>query len=216
MGNTKLLTKLLRLKDIKITWFDFKNRDKEMHIGIKPYKTGRRCPTCGRRCRIIRALENRSWTDVTILGRKVIFWYAPRVINCPTHGRVQEDIPWAAPHARATYRLEYLVCSFSKVMPQKAAAAILKMATSTLSDILHRVITRVRKGHKIRGLITLGVDEISYCKGRKFATIVYNLDRSVVVWVGLGNGRETIDKFFGSLKIFVGAFWDREFAKLVI
>jgi transposase len=198
MGNTKLLTKLLRLKNIKITWFEFRNRDKELHIGVKPYKNGCRCPTCNRRCPIVRHATNRSWTDVTILGRKIVLWYVPRDINCPTHGRVQEAIPWAAPYARATYRLEYLVCSFSKVMPQKAAAEILKMSASTLSDVLHRVITRVRRGHKIRGLVTLGVDEISYCKGRKFATIVYDLDRSVVVWVGLGKGRETIDKFFNT------------------
>jgi transposase len=44
--------------------------------------------------------------------------------------------------------------------------------------------------------VTLGVDEISYCKGRKFATIVYDLDRAHVVWVGQGKGRESIDRFF--------------------
>jgi hypothetical protein len=138
---------------MKVIWFEFKDRDKELHIGVKSYKNGCRCPTCNRRCPIVRCAENRSWMDVTILGLKVVFWYAPREINCPTHGRIQENIPWAAPYARATYRLEYLVCAFSKVMPQKAAAEILKMSTSTLSDILHRVITRVRRGHKIRGLV---------------------------------------------------------------
>ena len=68
--------------------------------------------------------------------------------------------------------------------------------TSTLSNLLHRVITRVRDGHTIRGLTTLGVDEISYCKGRKFATLVYDLDRARVLWVGPGKGRDTIDRFF--------------------
>ena len=70
------------------------------------------------------------------------------------------------------------------------------MAPSTLSNCLHRVITRVRTGHTIRGLVTLGADEIAYCKGRKYATIIYDLDRSHVVWVGQGKGRETIDRFF--------------------
>ena len=70
------------------------------------------------------------------------------------------------------------------------------MPTSTLSNLLHRVITRVRRRHTIRGLTTLGVDEISYCKGRKFATLVYDLDRARVLWVGQGKGRDTIDRFF--------------------
>jgi transposase len=98
--------------------------------------------------------------------------------------------------ARVTYRLEYRICALCRLMPQSAAALILGIPKSTLSDLLHRVITRSRAGHKIRGLLTIGVDEISFAKGRKFATIVYDLDRSRVLWVGAGKGRETIDRFF--------------------
>ncbi|WP_370445976.1 ISL3 family transposase [Acidiferrobacter sp. SPIII_3] len=104
--------------------------------------------------------------------------------------------PLGRPYARITYRLEFRICALCQIMTQKAAAAILKMAPSTLSNCLHRVITRVRTGHTIRGLVTLGADEIAYCKGRKYATIIYDLDRSHVVWVGRGLGRETIDRFF--------------------
>ena len=70
------------------------------------------------------------------------------------------------------------------------------MASSTLSDLLHWIITSVRQTHKIRGLVILGVDEISFLQGRKFATLVYALDRARVLWAGLGKGRETIDRFF--------------------
>jgi transposase len=197
MSTLRLLRKLLRLKEIKITWFEFRSRDAELHLGVKPYKNGCRCAECGRRGRVIRsATEARTWTDVTTLGLKVIFHYAPKEITCPTHGRGREEIPWAAANARVTHRLEWRICALSQIMTQKAAAELLKMASSTLSDLLHRVITRERSGHKIRGLVTLGVDEISYLKGRKFCTIVYDLDRSRVLWVGKGKGRETIDKFF--------------------
>lgn len=70
------------------------------------------------------------------------------------------------------------------------------IAKSTLSDLLHRTIKRIRKGHRIRDLKSIGIDEISYCKGKKYATVVYDLDRHCVVWVGKGKGRATIDKFF--------------------
>lgn len=197
MSNSTLLSKLLRLKEMKINWFEFKDRDKELHLGVKPYKNGCRCPECGRRGRIVRtATDERTWMDITVFGIKIILHYAPKEIDCPTHGRIQEDIPWAAVRARVTYRLEYRICAFSQIMTQKAAAEILKLPSSTISDILHRLITRTRAGHKIRGLITLGVDEISYRKGKKYATIVYDLDRSCVVWIGKGKGRATIDQFF--------------------
>jgi transposase len=81
-------------------------------------------------------------------------------------------------------------------MTQKAASELLKMSQSTLSDILHRAIERLRSGHRIADIDKLGIDEISYRKGKKYATIVYDMDRQCVVWVGQGKGRETADIFF--------------------
>lgn len=197
MSNLKLLCKILHLKGMKITHFAFKNRDKELHLAVKPYKNGCRCPHCGRRGRMVwQAAAPRCWEDLTLMGLKVLFWYTPREILCPTHARVQEAIPWADAYSRISYRLEWRLCALCQIMTQKAAAEILGMAPSTLSDLLHRIIHRVRDGHKIRGVTTLGVDEISFCKGRKFATLVYDLDRARVLWVGQGKGRESIDRFF--------------------
>ena len=89
MSNLKLLNKILRLKGMKITRFWFKNRDKELHLAVKPYKNGCRCPECGRRGRIVRqTTELRRWEDLTLMGMKVLLWYAPKEIHCPTHGRV--------------------------------------------------------------------------------------------------------------------------------
>ena len=172
MSNLKLLRTILRLKSLKITHFRCMHRDKELHLAVKPYKNGSRCPDCGRRGRIVRQMtELRRWEDIALMGLRIVLWYAPKEIQCSTHGRVQEEIPWAPAYARVTYRLEWRLCALCQIMTQKAAAEILRMPTSTLSNLLHRVITRVRHGHTIRGLTTLGVDEISYCKGRKFGSI---------------------------------------------
>jgi transposase len=110
-----------------------------------------------------------------------------------------EAIPWADEYARVTYRYEYVMLRYCQLMTQKAAAKLLRISPSTLSDQLHRSIDSIRSGHRIRGLKTIGIDEISYCKGHKYATLVYDLDRSVVVWVGRGKGRKTIDKFFNNM-----------------
>jgi AraC-like DNA-binding protein len=37
VSNLKLLSRILRLKDIKITQFWFENCDKELHLVVKPY-----------------------------------------------------------------------------------------------------------------------------------------------------------------------------------
>ena len=70
----------------------------------------------------------------------------------------------------------------------KAAAELLRIPRSTISDLIHSIVTRVRAGHKIRDLTLMGVDEISYCKGHKYATIVYDLKRAR--WYGSELARE--------------------------
>jgi len=168
-----------------------------LHLWVKPHKNGCLCPHCRRRGRIKRIMDQpRVWRDLPVCGWSVFFWYYPKEISCPTHGRVQEEIPWAESYARVTYRFEYIMLVYCQLMTQKAAAKILHIPKSTLSDQLHRTITRIRDGHRIRGLRSVGIDEISYCKRHKYATIVYDLDRARVVWVGQGKGRETIDEFF--------------------
>jgi transposase len=164
---------------------------------VKPYKNGCRCPICDKRGDIRRILpEARSWKDVRVCGWTVIFLYCVKEIICPDHGRIQEEIPWAARWARVTYRAEYLVLVYSKLMTQKAGAELVDIPTSTFSDILHRTISRLRDGHRIRGLRSIGIDEVSYQKGHKYVTVVYDLERGCVLWVGKGKARDTIDRFF--------------------
>lgn len=199
MTANKCIQKLLRFKGLKVVDFVFEGRGRLL-ILVKPHKNGCRCPECGRRCRILRTLPDvRWWRDVPVAGWEVWLQHCPREIMCPTHGRRQEEIPWAREYSRATYRFEYLMLRYCQMMPQKCAATLLHVPPSTLSDLLHRCIRSMREGHKIRGLRTLGIDEISYAKGQKYATLVYDLDRSFVVWVGRGKGRKSIDVFFNEV-----------------
>ncbi len=197
MTDTKAISKLLKLTGMRVTSIAFKGRGKELHLYVKPYKNGCRCPECGLRGKIKRVFpEPRKWRDVCVSGWTVWLIYCTKEIVCATHGRMQEQIPWADAFARITYRLEYLILVYSQLMTQKAAAQLLRVARSTFSDILHRTIDRVRDGHRIRGLRSIGLDEISYHKRHKYVTVVYDLERSCVVWVGKGKDRATIDTFF--------------------
>ncbi len=197
-----LLRKLLGFKNLSITWFDLKPHKGVLQLGIKPFKNGARCPECGRRCKLLKrshrrtAREMRTWRDVPCGGLAVSLHYHPREITCPTHGRRQEEIPWAAPKARCTLRLEYELMRSCRVTTQKDACAALGLPPSTGAEILHRCVTRSRVGHKIRGLKHIGIDEISYRKGHRYLTIVYDLERRHIIWASKGRARATIDRFF--------------------
>lgn len=196
MTTSKLIGKLLKFKGFRCVDLAFR-RGGRLDVLVKPFKNGCRCPECGRRGKIIRQRPDpRFWRDIPVGPWSVWLMCWPREIYCATHGRVTERLPWADAGTRVTYRLEYLMLRYCQIMSQKAAAELLRLPASTLSDLLHRLIRRLREGHRIRGLKTIGIDEISYHKGHKYATLVYDLDRSRVVWIGQGKGRETVDRFF--------------------
>lgn len=196
MTVTKLIGKLLKFKGFRCVDLAFR-RNGRLDVLVKPFKNGCQCPQCGRRGKIIRTRpELRFWRDIPVGPWSIWLMYWPREIDCATHGRVTERLPWADARARVTYRFEYLALRYGQIMTQKAAAELLRLSASTLSDLLHRSIRRLRSGHRIRGLKIIGIDEVAYHKGHKYATLVYDLERSCVVWIGQGKGRATIDRFF--------------------
>lgn len=192
----KLIAKLFKFKDFRCAGIAFR-RGWRLDVLVKPYKNGCRCPQCGRRGTIVRQRsEPRFWRDIPVGPWSIWLMYWPREIRCPSHGRVTENLPWADAGTRVSYRFEYLMLRYCQIMPQNAAARLLRVPASTLSDLLHRSIRSLRAGHRVRGLKVIGIDEISYHKRHKYATLVYDLERSCVVWIGQGKGRETIDRFF--------------------
>lgn len=196
MTTYKFIARLLKFKGFRCAGIAFR-RGGRLDVLVKPYKNGCRCAQCGRRGTLVRTrAEPRFWRDIVVGPWTVWLMYWPREIRCAAHGRVSEELPRAAAGARVSYRFEYLMLRYCQIMPQKAAAGLLRMAPSTLSDRLHRAVRQLRAGHRIRGLTAIGIDEISYRKGHKYATLVYDIRRSRVVWVGTGKGRETIDRFF--------------------
>jgi len=113
------IAKLFRFKRyLKVVDYLFEDHGKTLKILVKPYKNGCRCPNCQRRCRIVTTVMGapREWRDIPIHGITVLLVFHPREIYCPTHGRQQEEIPWAALFARVTYRLEYAVTRLAQDM----------------------------------------------------------------------------------------------------
>ncbi|GJL84215.1 MAG: ISL3 family transposase ISMac21 [Pseudohongiella sp.] len=199
MSALKLLRKLAGFKGLTITGFCFSGG--RLHLQVKLSRCGCRCQQCGRRGTIITSSthDSRQWEDIRLGAWVLILHYMPREIHCLTHGRGQEQIPWAHPKSRVTYRHDYQLLRLSQQMTQSQVAKLLGVPPSTLSGRLHRAIERYRDGHEIENLHYIGIDEVSYCKGHKYLTIVYDLERSVVVWIGIGKARKTIDHFFGEV-----------------
>lgn len=77
MTANKLLSRLLKMKGFKVTWFKILKQENILEVGVKPHKTGCRCPHCGRRGKILVQIKCRTWEDIVICGMRSFFLCTP-------------------------------------------------------------------------------------------------------------------------------------------
>lgn len=66
--------------------------------------------------------------------------------------------------------------------------------------LIERWVEESAERHFRRPLRRIGVDEVSYGRGQnKYLTIVWDHDRSRIVWIGRGRDRDTLGAFFAKL-----------------
>ena len=86
-------------------------------------------------------------------------------------------------------------------MDTAAAAELLGISGDEAWGIQERAVVRGLAAKPPLQLRQMGVDEKAVGHGQDYATLVYNLEKATVEWVGEGRKKETLDAFFGSLSL---------------
>lgn len=122
-------------------------------------------------------------------------------VHCPTCGVRVEDVGFAAPYSRYTRRFEALVARLCEHLPVANVAELLGMDWKTVKEIDKRALQRTFSDPDYSGLRLLAIDEISYKKHHKYLTLVLDLERTRVVWVGEGRRQATLGGFFAEIGV---------------
>ena len=120
-------------------------------------------------------------------------------VHCPSCGVRVEDLGFAALYSRYTRRFEELVARLCEHLPVANVAELLGMDWKTVKEIDKRTLQRTFANPDYSGLRLLSIDEISYKKHHKYLTLVLDLERTRVVWVGKGRGKATLEGFFDEI-----------------
>lgn len=157
-----------------------------------------RCPSCGRDAPKYDHRE-RIWRDLDLCGEKLyIHAIVPR-IDCPSDGIATMSVPWAEGRSDMTSRFESYAISLLSEMSIAAVARRLDVGWDTIDAIMSRAAKRGLARRASRVVRIIGIDEKSIKKGHKYFTIVSDLDRGQVLWIGIGRKRETIDSYWATL-----------------
>jgi len=129
----------------------------------------------------------------------LVIVYRPRRVVCPTCGVRVEKVPWADRWSRVTTSLARVVAELARAADLSTVAREYQINWKTVAGILHQVVEWGLAQRRQRALRVLGIDEVSRKKGHKYLTLVYDLERGELVWVGKERTRSTVEGFFDEL-----------------
>ena len=194
-----LIRKLLRLKAHTVTQVEVA----ETAITVTIDRLGSRllsCGLCGLRCRKVHSRQaERTWHDLSMRNHKMILRYRPRRVNCPRCGVRVERFPWAAAWSRLTRPLLRVVAELARQLSGLQVARHFQLNWKTVARAIRQAVAYGLRHRKRRPLHVLGVDEVSRRKGHHYLTVVYDLERRVLLWVGQDRTTETLASFFREL-----------------
>lgn len=135
------------------------------------------CPECQRSCSIKDHREERRWRHLdTMQFQTVIKSRVPRS-ECLDHGVKTIAVPWAGPNSRFTllferFAIDVMIASKSI----KAAAGLLGLSWDQVHHIQTRAVERGLLRRKLDDVKHVGIDEKSFLKGHKYASLMVDID----------------------------------------
>lgn len=157
------------------------------------------CPDCDYTGPIRDHAEERTWRHLdschfqTYLHARI-----PRVA-CPTHKVRQVRVPWAEADSRFTRLFERLAIDVLLECDVSGAAGILGLSWDEAWGIQERAVTRGQARKEARVVAQIGVDEKAAAKGRTYVTLVSDLERATVEYIGDDRKQASLDAFYTSL-----------------
>lgn len=142
----------------------------------------------------------RKWRDRDIGDTKVWLRAVVARVCCPVCERVRtEEVAWARPGGRHTRAFEDTVAWLAQRMDKTSVSTLMRCSWEAVNAIVERYVAENLDPRRMDQLTRIGVDEISYRRGRRYVTVVSDHDTRRVVWVGEGRRRDTLEEFYREL-----------------
>jgi transposase len=171
----------------------------EIHVYLDHGEYAWRCVECGGVCSLFDHQPERRWRHLdTCQYRTILHAQIPRT-DCPEHGARAVKVSWAEPGSRFTVLMEALAIEWLKHASQKAVAQRLGLSWDEIHGVMRRAVVRGLKRRKAEQVRHLGIDEKSHKSHHSFFTMVNDLNRGRVLFVGRGREKATLDSFWPTL-----------------
>ena len=166
--------------DVESVKLDEVNKTVTIRLGY-PKGTLVHCPECGKLCGI-RDRREKRWRHLAQMGFRTLVHCAIPRSDCNEHGVKQVHLPWAESGSHFTLNFEaYAIELILASRNLSAVERLLEISWDSVQGIQRRAVKRgllLRKATTIRHV---GIDEKSFLSRHRYATVVGDLDRKIVL-----------------------------------
>jgi transposase len=140
------------------------------------------CPKCSKPCSKEDHRQQRVWRHLdTMQFETLIVCTTPR-INCPEHGILTVDVPWAGSYSRFTQLFEkFAIDVLVAAKSIKVATELLRLSWDQIHEIQKRAVERGLTRRLSEKIKHVGIDEKSFLNGHSYASVLYDLDKGRVL-----------------------------------
>ena len=159
------------------------------------------CPQCAAMCPVYDHAPERTWRHLDTCQYRTLLHAEPPRVKCSEHGVRQVRLPWAERKSQFTLLFEAFAIDVLRATDVSRAAGILRISWDEAWTIQKRAVKRgeARRAKQNRAIKQMGVDEKSPGRGKAMFTIVSDLERKTVEWIGDGHKGATLDEYWESL-----------------
>ena len=136
----------------------------------------------------------------TDMGRwRVAVRMGLRRLRCPTHGVRVEAVPFARHRSQFSRDFEDQVAFLATKTDKTTITRFSRVDWDTVGRICERVVADGLDPGRLDGLVSIGVDEVSWRRHHNYLTLVADHAGKKIVWGADGKDTATLDAFFDEL-----------------
>ena len=157
------------------------------------------CPKCERKCPTYDTdAVPRRFEFIAIYNIAVFFLYRMRRVTCPVHNVLKEKVPWSDGKSPMTIERMQFLAHWARRLSYTEVASVFGTTWGKVYRSVEWMVEWGLKHRSLEGITSIGVDEICYKVGRKFLTLVYQIDVHCcrLLHISIGRTEKSLVRFF--------------------
>jgi len=184
MNDTQLYKQILGISSPwEISKVSLNTEQEEVNVLITYSSQQAPCPKCGKICSLYDHRQARRWRHLDTCQLKTILSCKVPRINCPDHGILTIETSWSQAQSHFSLLFERLAIDMLMTFKKQSKVAdMLRISFDQMNYIMHRSVKRGLSRRESKQQIKhIGIDEKSYARHHKYASILVDLDEGRVI-----------------------------------